>query len=183
MVWQGREASQVKSEIRWPRRPTPEDVPFGWPAIGVEKHQELHRNGAQHWHHWNARSGANWQPSMQSRERTSARERHWETEEKKCGKQECRRRKHRLIGLCDHGKKALCNGYFPSALPESICPILHPALTLGDWPLWTRSVAPLSSGFWLSSVNVGHQQETRLQEEREGRYWEGRYLFTSSFSF
>lgn len=70
--------------------------------------------------------------------------------------------------LCNQGRTALCMGV--SICPSRanmLCP--RPCSASRRLALWTRSVAILSSGFWLSSVSAGHQQESGLQEEREGK--------------
>ena len=55
-----------------------------------------------------------------------------------------------LTELCHQGRRRLCNGYFPSALPEPTCSILHPVLCPGS--LW----ATVEGTSWQGiSVHLG----------------------------
>lgn len=105
-----------------------EYVSLSAPGDGAGKKQVLHR----HWAYsarindLSAGSSTSGPSAEQCMEGATAGEKR-----KGYGKPECRRRGSKIFELCNHGSKVLCNGYFPSALPEATCSVLHPALCPG----------------------------------------------------
>lgn len=51
------------------------------------------------------------------------------------------------------------DGYLAFATPRRHSTLLGPLLTLWGWPIYTVSVVPLSSSFWVNFPRGKHQQE------------------------